>query len=192
MRTGKNYVKWVIGGFLFFAICGGLYWLLHQSDNETKRETRNQEFISLQVVQFYLHLPGGDIIIGRKNPNFRKVLQLAEDVVTSVSEPLVSPLEGVREVEKAVYEIQSNSVALSVWLINPQKISTKIPAKDGEIADKFKNRVIETDRIMIVLGGKYMGQVLTKEPGRDDKWLAWKVSHEQLMRLVDVVRVGGL
>lgn len=189
----KNKAWPVIGGSLaavIAVVAVVLVYLLFLSDKPPAEDTGKKEFANLQVVQFYLHLPDGDIIIGRKNPKFYKLLELVQKTVTSINRPEKSPLAG-QGVQKAVYELQRENISLSVWLPQAQKISTEMPAEGKETGDQYHNRVLETDRILIVLGGHYRGQVFTRVPGKEE-WLGWKTSAEDMRNLVELIRSGEL
>ncbi|MFZ5640932.1 MAG: hypothetical protein ACOY4Q_09605 [Bacillota bacterium] len=147
-----------------------------------------QEFKDLNIVQFYLHMSGGDYIIGREKKSYDKVMDAARKAVLSINKPLAG--EGLFS-EERIQEIKSNTVALSIWMPEPQKVSTRIKANDGMVKDKYGNSVVVTDRFLLVLGKKYQGKVFTRG-AETGQWRAWDAKGEGFMPLIEAVRTGGL
>lgn len=152
----------------------GVVWWVFSSDNSIDKEVQKQENTELQVVQFYLHLPERDYIVGRQSPKFKELVGLTQELMNGLTDSIKSPLAGSQGVQQSVYDIQRNNVSLSVWL--PQS---------------YQNQVMETDRILIILGGQYLGTVLTRTPNSEE-WLAWETSTEQMGHFIELIRTGNL
>lgn len=177
-------------------LIGGLFWAGGKKPQST--QSYRQEFGKLNVVQFYLHMQRRDYIIGRDNPNFNKVMAVASKAVLAISKPLpeigifpdqTSPGKTVET--KSIQDIESGAVCLSIWLIEPQKISTRIRGNGTTLQDKYGNAVVETDRVLLVLGGKFMGKVFTRDY-QTGQWRVWTADSDGFMPLIEAVRAGGL
>lgn len=163
-------------------LAGGLI-LLFRDKKTTQNPGPVQEFTDLKVVQYYLHMPGRDYIIGRKEKSYEKISSAAKEAACSVSGSLPVRPESIQEIE-------AKGLSLSIWLLQPQKISTKIKGKGGN-TDKYGNTVLVTDRILLVLSGKYQGKCFTRD-SQSGQWQGWDLNQAGMGRLVEIVRNGGL
>lgn len=163
-------------------LLGGLA-LLFRDKKAVQNSGPVQEYTDLKVVQYYLHMPGRDYIIGRNEKSFEKISSAAKEAACSVSGSLPVRLDSVQEIE-------SKGLSLSIWLIQPQKISTKIKKKGGN-TDKYGNAVLVTDRILLVLSGKYQGKCFTRDP-QSGQWQGWDLNQAGMGRLIEIIRGGGL
>ncbi len=168
-----------------------------------KQQVPTQEFTKFQVVQMYLHMPKGDYIINRQNASFQKAVTAVESPVLKINQAMpeygVVPDKGPAQEEnqETIETIKRKYVAVSLWLMQPQKISTSIkPGNNNDAGegaalerDKYGNQVISTDRILIVLGGRLQGKVFVRDPVSGN----WHVfSTGNVVSLIELVRVGGL
>lgn len=185
-RTGRQ--KLLLAGIVVLLLAGALLYLTDYRNNQQETELKQQEFrdISKYVVQFYLHLPGGDYIIGRKNAKYAQLMQSAQQTLCSISGPLNQKVY----TEEEIKQIKSQGIALSIWLTKPTKISTAISGGQGVVLDKYQNRVITADRFMITLSGKQRG--IYSRNAETGKWQAWTASGEGYLKLIDLIRKGGL
>ncbi len=189
--TRNNYYYIVIAVLIGVVFVGVLTWWLRQPADVKDKEVVDQEFTQLKVVQFYLHLPTGDVIINRGNPKFAEFQKLVESVITDVKDTSTEPALSTKGDTNSIKGIERSTVSLTTWLMEPQKVSSRITAKGTELADKFNNRVIETDRILIIMGGKQAGSVYTKK-ANGDIWTSWQTSGKGIKEMVEVVRKGGI
>lgn len=179
--------KYIILALLIVLFVGGLYYLT-QDKEQKSRNIYPQEFKNLSVVQFYLHMAGRDYIIGSQDKSFNKVFGAVQTAVLSIDKPL--PEVGLFD-QKSIQDINAKAVSLSVWLVEPQKISTKVKGSTGSTSDKYGNRVIVSDRIFLVLGGKFQGKVFTRD-SQSGQWQVWDTASDGFMPLIEAVKDGGL
>jgi len=168
----------------------GIFFFLNLSGKDrVDVPGRSKEFGELKIVQFYLHLPGGDMIIGRdKKESFETLADITDRVILNIEKELS---ESGSIDEKDIQDIKSGSVSLSTWLIEPQKISTGLKGSGSRVKDKYGNYVIVTDRILFVLGGEYLGTVFVRN-AETGAWKAWQAPPENMRQLADIIKAGGL
>jgi len=188
MEKSKTKLLTVIFIALIILAAGVFFW--SRDWDQKGREDSPLEFTDLNVVQFYLHMSGGDHIIGSNDNSFPRIMDAVVRAVSSINRPLPelglfpdkSPPgreNGPDAGEPAsIQDIESGAVSLSVWLIEPQKVNTGT----GEIV---------TDRLLLVLGGKFQGMVFARDPASGN-WTAWGTGSEGITKLAEIVRAGGL
>lgn len=183
--VNSNKLQIAVALMMMLVLIGGVFFFLQvRSKENVEPQGASQEFKELKVVQFYFHMPGKDYIIGRAQKSFPKVLNAAGKAVLSISEKRPLELKDVRSIE-------SEALSVSVWLLEPQKISTKIKPKNGPNVDKYGNTVLLTDRFLIVMSGRYRGRIFVRDPATSN-WQAWAIDGEGMSKLVELVRTGGL
>lgn len=195
MTPSKKYVMaTVVAGA---AILFGLFFLMGDKDRTTRQE-HPQQYKKMNVVQFYLHMPGNDYIIGRKDSSFSEVMDAAGTAVLSINKSLKDvgtlPEKDLGEsagTGESIQDIKSGVVSLSIWLLEPQNISTKITAPDDLEKDSYGNGVITTDRLLLVLGGRHRGTIFVRNP-ETGLWSAWGTEGNGFTKLADLIRTGGI
>lgn len=185
----KKYIRLetILAVLAALLLIGGMFFMTGER-TKLPADKYTQEFKDLNVVQFYLHMSGGDYIIGRETKSYKKVMEAARKAVLSINKPMAG--EDIFS-EERIREIKSNTVSLSIWMPEPQKVSTRIKANDGMAKDKYGSSVLVTDRFLLVLGKKYQGKVFTRNT-ETGQWQAWDVEGEGFMPLIEAVRTGGL
>lgn len=202
--------------FLLVVLLVGIgYWWLREAPGP-KEPTFKQEFTQLDVVQYYLHMPSGDVIIGRKNANFDQFSKVATNAILGINGAAASnkipeadltnsdsASESNKEKGKAgadfdansvesIQEIERKYISITLWLPQAQKISTKITKNPTPPVDKYGNQVITTDRVLLVLAGPYKGMILTRDDATTGTWTAWDTENPSVQQLVELVRKGGI
>ncbi len=176
-----------VAALFALALLVGVMWILLNDAGDVDRDN-NQEFTELRIVQFYLHLPAEDMIIGRgKTESFAELLNLMQQTVLNI-ENTKSGLDTISQQD--IDDISQQTVAVSAWLIKAQKISTSIKGT-GPDRDKYGNAVISTDRIFVAMGGKHMGAVFTRDP-ESGLWQGWEADRGTIRKLAETLRTGGL
>lgn len=192
--------------FLLMGVLAGVgYWWFNASSVIPDTAVK-QEFTKLDVVQYYLHTPDGDTIIGRKNPNFEQFSKVAAKAILGINgaaqqesiretKEIVDSVKGADSGEQSfesIQEIERKYISVTLWLPETQKISTKIIKNPAGSADKYGNQIITTDRVLLVLSGPYQGMVLTRSESTNGTWTVWDTESSPVRDLVEIVRKGGI
>ena len=177
----------IIAALVALVFLAGGIWLLLNNAGEVERDPK-KEFTELRVVQFYLHLPKDDIIIGRaEEESFATLLDLIRQTVLNIG----TPKSGVETFsQKEIDDITEQDVSVSAWLMESQKISTSMK-DDSPDRDIYGNAVITTDRVLVALGGKYMGAVFIRDP-QAGLWQSWEADRDSIRKFAETLRSGGL
>lgn len=165
----------------------GVMWILLNDAGEAEQD-KKQEFTEIKVVQFYLHLPEEDMIIGRgKKESFTALQDLTEQAILNIE----NPKTGVDSLSQQVIDdITQQDIAVSAWLIESQKISISMKGSSPDL-DQYGNSVITTDRVLVAMGGKYMGTVFTRDP-EAGLWRGWEADRDSIRKFAETLRTGGL
>jgi len=92
--------------------------------------------------------------------------------------------------QKEIDDITEQDVSVSAWLMESQKISTSMK-DDSPDRDIYGNAVITTDRVLVALGGKYMGTVFIRDP-QAGLWQSWEADRDSIRKIAETLRSGGL
>lgn len=179
----KSQVLKIITVVIGIVILAGGLTMLIRDQKGVKNSGPGQEFTDFQVVQYYLHMPGQDFIIGRKEKSFGKLSSTANTAALSISGSLPVKLANANEIESKV-------ISVTIWLLQPQQVSTKIKTGSGK-KDRYGNTVLLTDRIVLVMSGKYQGKIFTRNP-QTGEWQGWNSDGAGINGLVEIIRSGGL
>ena len=161
--------------------------------------TAEKEFTAGKAMQVYIHNRGNDAILRSSDPAFTEISDTVSALLSSIEEELFSAGEwieigpgglppGSERPGNVLEDVKDNEVGVSVWYMNPATLSTSMEARAGGLADSQGFRVLNADRVLVILSGTHRGLVLLRPDSSTNRYTAFLPGKEALRRLVETVR----